>query len=126
MVTRSLTGVLQHLRTIAAAQTYRDSSDHDLLKLFVEQHDDAAFTALVERHGAMVLGVCRRALGNRADAEDVCQATFLVLARRAARIRKSTSLSSWLHRVACCAAANWHRERTRRQRRERATPHAAP
>src|SRR4051812_6147487 len=109
MATRSLHGVLQHLRKVAAAQSYRDCPDHDLLERFVKHTDDAAFTALVERHGPMVLGVCRRALADRADAEDVCQATFLVLARKAARIRKGTALGGWLHRVASCAAANWNR-----------------
>jgi RNA polymerase sigma factor (sigma-70 family) len=126
MATKSFNGVVQQLRKIAAVQTSRACPDHDLLERFVQQHDDAAFTVLVERHGPMVLGVCRRALGQRDDAEDVCQATFLVLARKAASIRKSTSLSSWLRKVACCAAANLHRERARRRRRERAAPAPPP
>jgi RNA polymerase sigma factor (sigma-70 family) len=126
MTARSLNGIVRHLRTIAVAQTYRARPDQELLERFVAQHDDAAFTVLVERHGPMVLAVCRRALGNRADAEDVCQATFLVLARKAARIRKGTALSGWLHRVACCAAANWKRAQARRRHREHAAPTPAP
>src|SRR5262249_30290772 len=89
--------------------------------------DEATFAVLVERHGPMVLGVCRRALGNAHDAEDACQATFLVLARQAASIRKATSLGSWLHGVARRVVANLKRERARRQRRERAAgPRARP
>ena len=83
MAKQSLHGVLHHLRKLVAVQTYRSLSDRELLERFVGAHDDAAFTALIERHGPMVLGVCRRALPNFHDAEDACQATFLVLARKA-------------------------------------------
>src|SRR5580704_12477281 len=101
---QSLNGVLQHLRTMAAVQTTRGLSDCELLERFLKGHDEAAFTVLIERHGSMVLGVCRRALPNFHDAEDACQATFLVLARKAASVRKKPSLSSWLHGVACRVA----------------------
>src|SRR5205809_877729 len=104
MTRQSLNGVLRHLRTVAAVQTYREMSDRDLLERFVEARDEAAFTVLIERHGPMVLGVCRRALPHFHDAEDACQATFLVLARKAASVRKKTALSSWLHGVACRVA----------------------
>ena len=75
-------------------------SDRELLERFVEATDEVAFTVLIERHGPMVLGVCRRALANFHDAEDACQATFLVLTRRAGSIRKQESLASWLYGVA--------------------------
>src|SRR6516162_6874048 len=97
MANKSLDIVLQRLRQFAAVQTARELSDHELLKQFVAGKDQTAFAILVGRHGPMVLGVCRRALRNAHDAEDACQATFLVLARRATRIRKTTSLGSWLH-----------------------------
>ena len=69
---------------------------------------------LMERHGAMVLGVCRRVLGNHHDAEDACQATFLVLARKSSSIRKKGALSSWLHGVAFRIASDLKKRLTRR------------
>jgi RNA polymerase sigma factor (sigma-70 family) len=118
MAKQSLTGVLQHLRKVAAVHTSRELSDRDLLERFVGKRDEAAFIVLFERHGPMVLGVCRRALPAFHDAEDACQAVFLVLARKAASVRKRTSLSSWLHGVACRVAANLKREQARRRARE--------
>jgi RNA polymerase sigma factor (sigma-70 family) len=118
MPKQPLDGVLQHLRKLAAVQTCRELSDGDLLERFVGARDEAAFTVLIERHGPMVLGVCRRALPRFHDAEDACQATFLVLARKADSVRKKTSLSSWLHGVACRAAIKLKRDHLRRVRRE--------
>src|SRR5579864_9006440 len=118
MPKQPLNGALQHLRKIAAVRTCQDLSDRDLLERFVNARDDAAFTVLIERHGPMVLGVCQRALPNFHDAEDACQATFLVLARKAASVRKKTSLSTWLHGVACRVAANLKRGHARRKSRE--------
>jgi RNA polymerase sigma factor (sigma-70 family) len=119
MAKKSLNGALQHLRKLAAVQNHRELTDPELLVRFVNAHDEAAFTVLIERHGPMVLGVCGRLLPNLHDAEDACQATFLVLARKAASIRKQRSLSSWLHGVACRAAANLRRDHARRKSRER-------
>ena len=76
---------------------------------------EAAFTALVERHGPMVLGVCRAVLGDRHDAEDACQATFLVLAQRAGLIRRGDSVASWLYGVARRVALRARREAARRR-----------
>src|SRR5437868_5655112 len=71
-----------------------------LLERFVTGRDEVAFEALVARHGPMVLGVCRRLLRDPMDVEDAFQATFLVLVRRAAAIRRRESLSPWLYGVA--------------------------
>jgi len=126
MARQSLNGVLHHLRKVAAVQTYRELPDRELLERFASARDEAAFTVLIERHGPMVLGVCRRALPNFHDAEDACQAAFLVLARKAGSVRKKTSLSSWLHGVACRLALTLKRDHARRKNRERATDTPAP
>ena len=67
----------------------REASDRDLLQRFSERREAAAFHALLRRHGPMVFDVCRGVLGNEANAEDAFQATFLILARKAASIRKA-------------------------------------
>jgi RNA polymerase sigma factor (sigma-70 family) len=126
MAIKSLNGVLKHLRVIAAVQTSRTASDRELLGRFVDTNDESAFTVLLERHAPLVLAVCRRALANQHDAEDACQATFLVLARKAASIRKTTSLGSWLHGVACRVAVTLKRDLGRRRRHEHGVPERAP
>ena len=72
----------------------------ELLERFLSRRDESAFTFLVRRHGPMVLGVCRRILGDPHEAEDVFQATFLVLVRRTRSIRRKESVGSWLYGVA--------------------------
>ena len=78
--------LIQHLRRAAAVADAARLTDGQLLECFLTRRDEAAFEALVRLHGPMVLGVCRRVLGNSHDAEDAFQATFLVLVRRAASI----------------------------------------
>lgn len=77
-----------------------DATDRQLLERFVAGREEAAFAALVQRHGAAVLGVCRRALPCEQDAEDVFQATFVALARRAALVPWQDSIGAWLRTVA--------------------------
>src|SRR5262245_19476523 len=75
-------------------------TDAQLLESYVGDRDEAAFTALVRRHGPMVWGVCRRRLRRLHDAEDAYQATFLILARKAASIWPRNQVGPWLHGVA--------------------------
>jgi RNA polymerase sigma factor (sigma-70 family) len=75
-------------------------TDAELLDRFVRHRDEAAFELLVWRHGALVLGVCRRLLPQLQDAEDAFQATFLALVRKAGSIGKREALASWLYKVA--------------------------
>lgn len=100
-------------------------SDRDLVERFAarrgeqDQVAEAAFTALVSRHGPMVFQVCRAVLGDRHEAEDAFQATFLVLASRARSIRSGDSLGSWLYGVALRVASRARSRATRRKHHER-------
>jgi RNA polymerase sigma factor (sigma-70 family) len=95
-----LTLVLQHLRKLIRRQGAGAVADSELLERFVGQRDEAAFEVLVWRHGPMVLALCQRRLHNPHDADDVLQATFLTLVRKAGSIGKRESLGSWLYKVA--------------------------
>jgi RNA polymerase sigma factor (sigma-70 family) len=106
-----LGNVLHSIRKLVAAGG-EPLPDQELLGRFVRDRDEAAFTALVRRHGPMVAGVCRRILGRAPEAEDAWQATFLVLARRAALIRGSAG--GWLHAVAWRVARRLRAQRARR------------
>ena len=75
-------------------------SDQQLLALFVQSGCEDAFGGLVKRYGAAVWRVCRRLLHQEQDAEDAFQAVFLILARKAASIRKGEAVGSWLYGVA--------------------------
>jgi RNA polymerase sigma factor (sigma-70 family) len=126
MADAPLDTVLRHIREIVTTETSREVSDCHLLHAFATRHDEAAFEALVRRHGPTVLGVCRRLLGNVHDAEDVFQATFLVLARRAASVRKAEALASWLHGVAYRMARSAQRAAARRRAHEGQAQARAP
>jgi RNA polymerase sigma factor (sigma-70 family) len=110
--------VLRHVRQVAAAIASLEQTDGALLDAFAARRDEAAFGVLVKRHGPLVLGVCRRVLGHRQDAEDAFQATFLLLARRATSLRQADSVAGWLHAVACRVAANARRAAVRRRQHE--------
>jgi RNA polymerase sigma factor (sigma-70 family) len=106
--------LLRQVRTLFGVGVVAGMSDAELLERFTTQGAaaedatlaaEAAFAALVARHGPMVLGVCRRALTDQGDAEDAFQATFLVLVRRARSVRAGDSLGRWLYGVARRVAA---------------------
>jgi RNA polymerase sigma factor (sigma-70 family) len=103
---------------IGGALSVEEVSDAELLGRFVTCRDEAAFAALMARHGPMVFGVCRRLLNQVQDAEDAFQATFLILARKAASIAKRELLSNWLYGVASRVAARARLVAARRQTRE--------
>ena len=92
--------VLRSIRQRLGLDAVGASPDALLLERFVLTGDESAFTALVARHGALVWGVCRRVAGNAHTAEDVFQATWIVLARKARSVKAGGSLPGWLHRVA--------------------------
>src|SRR5215472_14137085 len=117
MVTGRLSKVIRQLKGCLEQAT-----DGLLLERFLASRDEAAFEALVRRHGPMVLGVCRRILGHAQDAEDAFQATFLVLARRAGSIRKQEALGHWLYGVACRTARKAQARAARRRSQERQVP----
>ena len=111
----ALSAVVRHLRRLAVPSEDAEASDAQLLDRFRAAGDEAAFGTLVRRHGRMVMGVCRRVLRQEQDAEDAFQATFLVLARNAASIRKHAALASWLYGVAQRVAGDARRAAARRQ-----------
>jgi RNA polymerase sigma factor (sigma-70 family) len=93
-------------------------NDKQLLALFVEHRDGDAFAALLNRHGPMVMGVCRRILLNYHDAEDAFQATFLVFSRKARTVHAQDSIAGWLYRVACRTALEARARIARRRGKE--------
>jgi RNA polymerase sigma factor (sigma-70 family) len=110
--------LLPYLHWLVCRPASGPLTDALLLERFVRRKDENAFAALVKRHGAMVLGVCRRVLRNAQDAEDAAQATFLVLARKAATIRRADTLAAWLHRTGHNLALKCRRADTCRRERE--------
>jgi RNA polymerase sigma factor (sigma-70 family) len=111
--------VMQEIRRLAGAGQGGSGSDATLLQRFVGLNDEAAFELLLRRHGPVVWGVCHRILDRDHDAEDVFQATFFVLAQKAASIRKPESLASWLYGVACRLARKYQAEQARRRAHEK-------
>ena len=114
----TLLAYLRHL--VGAAAT--DDSDAELLQRFAAQHDEAAFEALLRRHGPLVWSVCRRVLAEEHAAEDAFQATFLVLVRKARSVSKRASIRSWLYGVALRVALRARQQEQLRRRREQERP----
>ena len=104
--------VSRDLRTLFSVGAVGLLSDGQLLGRFAARREEAAFEALVRRHGPMVWGVCRRILRNPHDAEDAFQATFLVLARKAASIAQREMVANWQGQrsLKCCAGEDFQQE----------------
>jgi len=100
MAAGQLNGVVRQIERLFGAGGVTGMSEGQLLERFVSKRDEAAFEALVARHGPMVLGVCRQFLRDPNDVEDAFQATFLVLVRKAATLRDRNLLGNWLYGVA--------------------------
>jgi RNA polymerase sigma factor (sigma-70 family) len=118
--------VVRHLRRLAASQVVGPASDGELLRRYAAHGDEAAFEELLRRHGPMVLQVGRRLLRHGQDAEDIFQATFLTLARKAPSIQKHDSVGCWLHGVARCLALRVRTEAARRRAHERLSADRLP
>ncbi|MGP0066031.1 MAG: RNA polymerase sigma factor [Isosphaeraceae bacterium] len=113
--------VLRHLRTLYRCGVVGPLGDEQLLDRFLSDRDEAAeeaFAELVQRHGPMVLGVCRRILGDAHEAEDAFQATFLVLARKAGSVLRREKVANWLYGVAVRTAKEARGRASRRRTRE--------
>jgi RNA polymerase sigma factor (sigma-70 family) len=119
MAASQMSEVIQHLRRAVLLREGAGLTDGQLLKDYLGRHDEAALAALVQRHGPMVWGVCRRVLRNYHDAEDAFQATFLVLVRKAASIASPELLANWLYGVAHQTALNARATTAKRRARER-------
>src|ERR1022692_2856740 len=119
MLTSSISTVIQHLRKTLYLQDEVGLSDAQLLERFIAHRDEAAFAALVRRHGSMVMGVCLRAVHNHQDAEDAFQATFLILVRKAASIASRELLANWLYGVAYNTARKAKASNIKRQAKEK-------
>lgn len=117
MATTQMEVVFRHLR--GAALLENGLTDAQLLERFITERDEAAFEAVVRRHGPMVWGVCRRVLRVEADAEDAFQATFVVLVRRVRSIRHRAALGCWLYGVAHKTALKAKAMNSRRHGKER-------
>jgi RNA polymerase sigma factor (sigma-70 family) len=119
MATAQMDTVIRHLRRAVLRQDVASWTDGQLLASFIEHKDEAAFEALVRRHGPMVFGVCRRVVGNHHDAEDAFQATFLVLARKASSVRPRERVANWLHGVGLRTAMKARAMTAKRRGREK-------
>jgi RNA polymerase sigma factor (sigma-70 family) len=119
MATSGTEAILHHLRQMVVRADRIALTDGQLLEAFVSGRDTAAFESLVRRHGPMVLGVCRRILRDWHDAEDAFQASFLVLARKAASVSPRERVGNWLYGVAQMTAVRLRAANAKQRLRER-------
>jgi RNA polymerase sigma factor (sigma-70 family) len=119
MPTGRIDEAIRQLRRVAVRQDGAGMTDAQLLECFVVRRDEAAFAALVRRHGPMVWNVCGRVLRNLHDAEDAFQATFLVLVRKADSVVPRERVANWLYGVAFQIARKARAVAARKQAREK-------
>src|SRR5262245_37674325 len=119
LVSKTIADLVSELGGAARLRAALALPDDRLLERFALGRDEAAFEALLHRHGPLVLGVCRRVLFDAHAAEDAFQATFLVLARRAGSIARPTQLGNWLYGVALRVAGRARKTAARRRAVER-------
>ncbi len=123
MPSQVLRPLMRHVRWLAEPS----AGDGELLRRFARERDDGAFRELVERHGSLVLAMCRRHAGQEQDAEDAFQSTFLLLARKAGSLAGRSSIAGWLAATARNCARRARRTALRRAVHEaRATPASRP
>ena len=111
--------IINHLRRAVLRRDGAGLTDSQLLECYVLQREEAAFAALVHRHGPMVWGVCHRLLHHHQDTEDAFQATFLVLVRKASTLASRELLANWLYGVAYRTACKARGMIFKRRLRER-------
>src|SRR5258708_22106567 len=97
----------------------QDTSDTELLHQYAKERSDKAFAKLVTRHLNLVYSAALRKTGNPSAAEEITQAVFIILAKKAGKLRPKTVLSAWLYQTARLTAANFQRTEIRRTRREK-------
>ena len=114
-----LGAAMRQIHLLFGEGTLAGLPDAQILERYVTQRDELAFTALVQRHGPMVLAVCRGVLEDPNDADDAFQAAFLLLARKAKSLWVDDSLGGWLHRVASRIAFQMKSDTARRRDQER-------
>jgi RNA polymerase sigma factor (sigma-70 family) len=119
MATSHRIDVIPHIRRAVLLRDGAGLTDGELLESYLRSREEMAFAALVQRHGPMVWGVCRRLLGNHHDAEEAFQATFLVLVHKAASIVPREMVANWLYGVAHQTALKARALAARRRMRER-------
>ena len=117
----SFAEVLRLIRSALAGNGLGGLSDRHLLEQFLTERDERAFAVLVERHGPMVLSVCRRIMGEAHHFEDAFQAVFLVLIRKTTSLTGKQSVGGWLHGVARRIALRARAQSTLRRQKERET-----
>jgi RNA polymerase sigma factor (sigma-70 family) len=119
MASQSVTDFLRQLRNLVPHRVPAEATDAQLLERFLTSRDEAAFAVLVQRHGPMVLAVCRRLLHDAHEVEDAFQAVFLILVRKADSLDRRELLANWLYGVAYRVAVRARATRCRRGSREK-------